>query len=176
MFNGRKFLLDSPSTTCIAWQAEIRDNEEYVVPKHFYGKFTFCHEGRQLGIHSYGEHGVDGCMWFLDKCNRVVSAIDDFLYAINREDYIEVSRMIALNPDNTPFSGTIYYNLSVTPSGKEVCLFEISSCKQKIRIHASDTAVGGHDNFCKLLEGIRDQVKQLMISTRQVAEVLEFKC
>lgn len=161
-YSNRSFLQPSPSLNAISWQVENRYNGTYLVPNHFYGKFTITWGGSVVGIHSYGEYGEVGQSKFEQKCKSVVAAIDEFIKCINLDKH-RVCNLL-LNDDDTPFSGSVYFKVGNTPSGNPVCVFEIASCKQKIRLHAHE--LGGTDRLISVLNIIKNSIGECVLMQR----------
>lgn len=162
LFSDRQFLQESPSLNAISWQVEKRNNDKYLVPVHFYGKFTLHWKGTTIGIHSYGEHGEDAQAKFEMKCMRVTHGIDKFVECIRAGSHINFHKM--LNDFDTPFSGGIYFKIGETPSGVPICVFEFASCKGKIRLHAHE--LGSTVELVRVLERIKDNIETLLVWTR----------
>lgn len=172
MFSDRQFLQNSPSLNSISWQVEKRRNDKYIVPEHFYGKFTLHWKGTTIGIHSYGEHGDAGQANFEIKCELVIELIESFLSHVHAKSF--ACRHVMLNGPDTPFSGSIYFKVGETPSGIPVCVFEFASCKGKIRLHAHE--LRSTEELINVLGLIKDNIETLLVWTKNwrnldVAEV-----
>lgn len=159
LYSNRRFLQDSPSLNSISWQVENRYNKLFIVPNYFYGKFTINWGSAVVGIHSYGEHGKVGQSKFAEKCKSVITCIDTFLEHVESQSF--TTSHLLLNDDDTPFSGSIYYKLGVTPSGAPICVFEIASCKQKIRLHAHE--IGGTEALVSVLNLIKISIQECLV-------------
>jgi hypothetical protein len=160
-YSGRTFLQPSPSLNSISWETRVKQTPEYEVPIHFYGKFTIAWGSTVVGIHSYGEYGHKAASKFREKCETAIVCIDRYIRAVHSNSYSTYHTH--LNDEDTPFSGAIYWKRDKSPSGNLISIFEISSCKFKIRIHSHE--VGGEAKLCKILKRIINQVDQLLDAT-----------
>jgi hypothetical protein len=158
-YSNRSFLQASPSLNAISWQVEHRFNPHFLIPHHFYGKFTIAWGSCVIGIHSYGEHGETGQAKFEEKCLRVVNAIEHFFSCVKAESFI--TKYVMINDEDTPFSGSVYYKIGETPSKVPICVFEFASCKQKIRLHSHE--VGGIDSLGAILSNIKSIIEHELI-------------
>lgn len=163
----RAFIGKSPSLDAMQWKAEPRffHNQNY-----FYGRIYFTVAGTELSIHSYSGHGRNAYHKFVIKMMRIIESINDFITVI--ENKTETTYSADINGTDTPYSGSVYYHRSTHPiSGEYQCVFELASCKSKIRFHAKD--LGGNRGLIAVLGRIRRQIDTLIKVSGQVhAEML----
>lgn len=167
-YSGRTFLQTSPSLNSVSWETRVKQTPEYEVPIHFYGKFTLAWGSTVVGIHSYGEYGQDAAIKFREKCETSIQCIERYILAVRSNSYSMCHEH--LNDEDTPFSGAIYWKRDKSPSGNLISIFELSSCKFKIRIHSHE--VGGELKLCKILKKIINQIDQLIDATFLVEKEL----
>lgn len=163
---GRKFLAEPPYLSAVSWETCMREEPKFCQPLHFYGKFTLQWDSKKVGIHSYAEHGAVGATAFVEKCNLFLEAANNYMDHCATKTFCRET--FILNEDNsTPYSGSVFYMRGESPSGLPISLFELASCKEKIRIHAAD--VGGERKLCTILRRICAEVRKLQAA----AEIMD---
>lgn len=164
LFWNRCFLQTAPNLNSVMWEARVRYNKGRLpLPYHFYGKFTVYWENKKIGIHSYAEHGYEGAEKFAQKCSLMINQMEKFITVVQNKEV--GGNCVQLNDFDTPFSGSIYWQRGTTASGVPICVFELASCQDKIRIHAHDLASdqeSGETELCEILKSFIFGIKNLI--------------